>query len=121
MPNVKIYVEEQVFADRRDALTATLKPIRDMLCADLKVDIAACQFAVLPVMAMPAVPAFTSSPAPLAMLPVSPLVRVFGEVSVVPLAMLKLAAQAFGARAACRARTRGRGRSSEFRRGMAHL
>lgn len=56
MPNVKIYVEEQVFADRRDALTAALKPIRDMLCADLKVDIAACQFAVLPVMAMPDLP-----------------------------------------------------------------
>jgi hypothetical protein len=56
VPNVKIYVEEQVFADRRDALTATLKPIRDMLCADLKVDIAACQFAVLPVMAMPDLP-----------------------------------------------------------------
>jgi len=56
VPNVKIYVEEQVFADRRTALTAALQPIRDMLCADLKVDISACQFAVLPVVAMPDLP-----------------------------------------------------------------
>ena len=56
MPNVKIFVEEQVFADRRGALTAALQPIRDMLCAELKVDIAACQFAVLPVVAMPDLP-----------------------------------------------------------------
>lgn len=56
MPNVKIFVEEQVFADRRGALTAALQPIRDMLCADLKVDISACQFAVLPVVAMADLP-----------------------------------------------------------------
>lgn len=56
MPNVKIYVEEQVFAERRASLAAALQPIRDMLCADLKVEIAACQFAVLPVMAMADLP-----------------------------------------------------------------
>ena len=56
MPNVKIYVEEQVFAECRASLAAALQPIRDMLCADLKVEIAACQFAVLPVMAMADLP-----------------------------------------------------------------
>ena len=56
MPNVKIYVEEQVFADRRSALTAALKPIRDMLCTAFQVDISACQFAVMPVVAMADLP-----------------------------------------------------------------
>lgn len=56
MPNVKIYVEEALFADKRAALSAALKPIRDLLCAEFRVDIAACQLAVLPVVAMPDLP-----------------------------------------------------------------
>lgn len=56
MPNVKIYVEDALFAKTRAALQAQLLPIRDMLCAELKVDILACQFAVLPVLAMADLP-----------------------------------------------------------------
>ncbi|MGB8814641.1 MAG: hypothetical protein WCC57_15800 [Paracoccaceae bacterium] len=56
MPNVKIYVEEALFADKRAALTAAMKPIRDLLCADFQVDIPACQLAMLSVVAMPDLP-----------------------------------------------------------------
>lgn len=56
MPNVKIYVEEGLFAERRAALTDALLPIRDMLCDQFNVDISACQFAVMPVVAMADLP-----------------------------------------------------------------
>lgn len=56
MPNVKIYVEETLFAQKRAALEAQLLPMRDLLCAEFQVDVQACQFAVLPVMAMSNLP-----------------------------------------------------------------
>lgn len=56
MPNVKIYVDETLWADRHDALGAVLAPLRDLLCRELSVDVPACQFAVLPVMAMADLP-----------------------------------------------------------------
>lgn len=56
MPNVKIYVDEAVYPDCRDRLSGALRPIRDMLCGDLAVDAPACQFAVMPVLAMPDLP-----------------------------------------------------------------
>lgn len=56
MPNVKIFVEEALFADRSGALCDALLPLRRLLCDGFKVDTAACQFAVLPVMAMPDLP-----------------------------------------------------------------
>ena len=56
MPNVKIYVDETVYPDCRKALAATLLPMRDLLLRELKVDLSAFQFAVIPVMAMADLP-----------------------------------------------------------------
>lgn len=56
MPNVKIFVDDTLYPGCRERLAASLGPIRDMLCHDLKVDVPACQFAVMPVCAMPDLP-----------------------------------------------------------------
>jgi len=56
MPNLKIYVDQTLFSDMETALREALGPMRAMLCDRLKVDIPACQFAVLPVMAMADLP-----------------------------------------------------------------
>ncbi len=56
MPNVKIYVDERIYPTCRDRFPATLGQIRDMLCHDLDVVPPACQFAVIPVLAMPDLP-----------------------------------------------------------------
>lgn len=56
MPNVKVYVDEAVYPDCRASLAAALGPIRDMLCDALQVAAPACQFAVIPVLAMPDLP-----------------------------------------------------------------
>lgn len=56
MPNVKIFVEEALYAQRVGALRDALLPIRDLLCDGFKVDLAACQFAVVPALAMPDLP-----------------------------------------------------------------
>ncbi len=56
MPNVKIYVDERIYPRCRDALAASLAPMRDMLCHDLTVEWPACQFAVMPVLAMADLP-----------------------------------------------------------------
>lgn len=56
MPNVKIFVDESLYAGIRKPLADALGPIREMLCHDLAVDVPACQFAVLPVGAMPDLP-----------------------------------------------------------------
>lgn len=56
MPNVKIFVDESLYPSVRDPLARALGPIRDMLCAELAVDVPACQFAVLPVGAMADLP-----------------------------------------------------------------
>lgn len=52
MPNVKIFVDEAIYPGCRDALGEALGPMRQLLCRELKVDVAACQFAVMPVLAM---------------------------------------------------------------------
>ncbi|KUM27508.1 hypothetical protein AU467_16540 [Mesorhizobium loti] len=52
MPNLKIFVDETLYPECRDKLAAAMEPIRSMLCEELKVDVPACQFALLPVMAM---------------------------------------------------------------------
>ena len=52
MPNVKIYVDEPTYQDRKDALQALLPPLRDAICEQLKVPVAACQLAVIPVIGM---------------------------------------------------------------------
>lgn len=57
MPNVKIYVDETVWSERSGPLKATLAPIRDLLCTELKVDVSACQLALLPVCGLPDQPA----------------------------------------------------------------
>ena len=56
MPNVKIFVDESLYPAIREPLAQALGPIRSMLCVDLAVDVPACQFAVLPVGAMPDLP-----------------------------------------------------------------
>jgi len=56
MPNIKIYVDDTLFADLRPRLEATLEPVRAMLCRELAVDIPACQFAVVPALVMADLP-----------------------------------------------------------------
>lgn len=56
MPNLKIFVDDALYPDCRTALSQALGPIRDMLCHDLRVEVPACQFAVVPVGAMPDLP-----------------------------------------------------------------
>lgn len=56
MPNLKIFVDETLYPDCRAALAQALGPIRAMLCQDLRVDVPACQFAVMAVGAMPDLP-----------------------------------------------------------------
>jgi hypothetical protein len=56
MPNVKLYVDETLLPGCRAGLIAALPGLRTMLCDALKVDVAACQFAVIPVIAMPDLP-----------------------------------------------------------------
>ena len=56
MPNLKIFVDDTIYPDCRNALAQALGPIRDMLCRDLQVDVPACQFAVVAVGAMPDLP-----------------------------------------------------------------
>ena len=50
MPNVKIFVDDAVFDELRDALAAALLPLREAICAQLSVPVVACQLAVIPVM-----------------------------------------------------------------------
>lgn len=56
MPNVKIFVDETIYPACRKEIAEALNPIRDMLCERLKVDVPACQFAVMPVGAMADLP-----------------------------------------------------------------
>ena len=56
MPNVKIFVDDGLYPALREPLAQALGPIRDMLCAELAVDVPACQFAVLAVGGMPGQP-----------------------------------------------------------------
>lgn len=56
MPNLKIFVDEALFPECRERLAAAMAPIRSMLCDELKVDIPACQFALMPVMGMEDLP-----------------------------------------------------------------
>lgn len=49
MPNVKIYADEAVFAGRGDELRAALTGLQQILCADLRVGVEACQIALIPV------------------------------------------------------------------------
>ncbi len=56
MPNVKIFVDEVIYPVTRVAVAEALVPIRAMLCAELNVPLPACQFAVMPVMAVPDLP-----------------------------------------------------------------
>ena len=53
MPNVKLFVDEARYPSVRQGLAALLPELRDMLCAALTVDHAACQFAVIPVLGLP--------------------------------------------------------------------
>ena len=52
MPNVKIYIDETCYDALRPAVSSLLPELRAMLCDRLEVASAACQFAVLPVLAL---------------------------------------------------------------------
>lgn len=52
MPNVKIYIDETIYPAARAGLAALLPDLRAMLCEALTVDLAACQFALIPVAGM---------------------------------------------------------------------
>ena len=56
MPNVKVYVDETLLPDCRGALSAVLHPLRALLCQSLRVEVAACQFAILPALVMADLP-----------------------------------------------------------------
>jgi len=56
MPNLKIHVDETLYPACKAALAAALVRIRAQLCADLDVAPAACQVAVIPVLAMDDLP-----------------------------------------------------------------
>lgn len=53
MPNVKIYAEEGLAAERAEALREALPGLRELLCAELKVGPEACQIALMPVAGLP--------------------------------------------------------------------
>ena len=53
MPNVKIFVDDSRYPAVRQRISDLLPALRDQLCADLEVERAACQFAVVPVLALP--------------------------------------------------------------------
>ena len=56
MPNLKIFVDETLYPECRDGLAAAMEPIRAMLCHELKVEVPACQLALMPVLAMADLP-----------------------------------------------------------------
>ncbi|MBN9016492.1 MAG: hypothetical protein J0H11_03680 [Rhizobiales bacterium] len=49
MPNLKIYVDEAVWAERSQQLGAALTPVRNMLCKEFNVDVSLCHLAIVPV------------------------------------------------------------------------
>ncbi|WP_172331738.1 hypothetical protein [Mangrovicoccus sp. HB161399] len=53
MPNVKLLVEDSLWSDRGEAIRACLLPMREMLCAELDVPVAACQIAAIPFAGIP--------------------------------------------------------------------
>lgn len=57
MPNMKIYVDRSLPDQSHQGIQAALMPLSKLLCERLDVDIAACQFAVIPVYAMANLPA----------------------------------------------------------------
>lgn len=50
MPNVKLFVDETVFNDRKDALAAFLPVLRGAICDQLAVPVGAVQLVVVPVL-----------------------------------------------------------------------
>lgn len=57
MPNLKIFMDETVFGQHRQAMIQALEPIRDSICLHLGVPKAACQLAIIPVVGLPDQPA----------------------------------------------------------------
>jgi len=53
LPNLKIYIEEAVWAKQAEPLLAALPPMREMLCREFSVDSSFCQLAILPVRGLP--------------------------------------------------------------------
>ena len=56
MPNMKVFIDDALPEGCRVSLQSALLPIREMLCRELNVDKSACQFAILPVIAMSDLP-----------------------------------------------------------------
>ena len=52
MPNMKLYVDETLWPAQAEGLRQALAPMRDLLCRELNVPVAACQLAIVPVWGM---------------------------------------------------------------------
>ncbi|WP_115114812.1 hypothetical protein [Rhizobiales bacterium] len=52
MPNMKIYVDADGNGEAVKAVRNVLQPLRVMLCRELDVEVAACQFAILEVLGL---------------------------------------------------------------------
>lgn len=57
MPNIKIYIDEDIFADHKYAVTRTLEPLRDSVVRHLAAPHSACQIALVPVVGLKDQPA----------------------------------------------------------------
>lgn len=53
MPNVKIFIDEGLYAERKEQIKDMLPSLRETLCETLSVGAAACQLAVIPVLGLP--------------------------------------------------------------------
>jgi hypothetical protein len=52
MPNIKVYIDEDIFAAHKTAVTQTLVPLRDSVVRHLGAPQSACQVALVPVVAL---------------------------------------------------------------------
>lgn len=53
MPNMKLFVDQDLLAARHAEISAQLAPLRDLACQQLSVPASACQLAVIGVMGLP--------------------------------------------------------------------
>lgn len=52
MPNIKLFVDQDLLAARNTEIRALLGPLRDVACLELSVPASACQLAVIGVMGL---------------------------------------------------------------------
>jgi hypothetical protein len=52
MPNMKLFVDQDLLGERGAAIAAMLAPLRDLACHELRVPASACQLAVIGVIGL---------------------------------------------------------------------